>query len=72
MAEHSRSFVFQEADRTMSVIGVITNIVDHIYYPVEKICWLAEHKCISVNDPDKWDTISSIFWVASIYLNLMK
>lgn len=56
----------------MSVLGVASNIVDHIYYPVEKICWLAEHKCIDVKDGDKWDTISSVFWVASIYLNLMK
>lgn len=62
----------QEPDRTMSVLGVVSNIVDHIYYPVEKICWLAEHKCIAVDDEDKWDTISSVFWVASIYLNLMK
>lgn len=56
----------------MSLLGLTSNIVDHIYYPVEKICWLAEHKCITVQDNDKWDTISSVFWVASIYLNLMK
>lgn len=63
---------FKESDKALSLIGVITNIVDHIYYPVEKICWLAEHKCITLHDPNKWDTISSIFWVTSIYLNLMR
>lgn len=56
----------------MSIIGVVANIVDHIYYPVEKICWLAEHKLLNVKDPSKWDVISSVFWVMSIYLNLMK
>lgn len=62
----------QETDTALSIIGVITNAVDHIYYPIEKICWLAEHKAITVDDPDRWDTISSIFWVSSIYLNLMR
>lgn len=62
----------QETDTALSIIGVITNVVDHIYYPIEKICWLAEHKAITVDDLDRWDTISSIFWVSSIYLNLMR
>lgn len=61
-----------EPDRTMSILGVLANIVDHIYYPVEKICWLAEHNLINVQDPDKWDVINSVFWVMSIYLNLMR
>lgn len=62
----------KEPDAASSIIGLITNAVDHIYYPVEKICWLAEHKCLDVEDPNRWDTISSIFWVSSIYLNLMR
>lgn len=62
----------QESDSLMSFMGVITNAVDHVYYPVEKICWLAEHKCLNLENPDRWDTISSIFWVSSIYLNLMR
>lgn len=56
----------------MSVLGLTSNIIDHVYYPIDKICWLAEHKCITINDPNKWDTISAVFWVTSIYLNLMK
>lgn len=62
----------QESDTALSFIGVISNAIDHIYYPVEKLCWLAEHKAITLQDPDRWDTISSIFWVSSIYLNLMR
>lgn len=62
----------KEPDGTMSWIGVLRNVIDHIYYPVEKICWLSEHNLITMKNPDKWDTISSLCWVASIYLNLMK
>lgn len=61
-----------EPDRTMSLIGVLANIVDHVYYPIEKVCWMAEHKLLHVANPDGWEKISSVFWVTSIYLNLMK
>ncbi|XP_037037258.1 peroxisomal membrane protein 11C [Bradysia coprophila] len=62
----------KEPDRAMSVLGVIANFVDHLYYPIEKICWLIEHKLLNVTNPTKWDTLSSVFWVSSIYLNLMR
>ena len=29
----------KEPDRLMAAIGVVTNVIDHIYYPVDKICW---------------------------------
>jgi len=62
----------REPDRLMAAIGVITNAVDHVYYPVDKICWLIEQKILSVENPERWDILNSIFWVTSIYLNLMK
>lgn len=55
----------------MASIGVVTNVIDQIYYPIEKIAWLAENNLISA-DGNKWDTVSSIFWVASIYLTLLR
>lgn len=61
-----------EPDRILSAIGLISIFVDHLYYPVEKICWLYELNCITLKHPDRWDVISTIFWVSSIYLNLMK
>lgn len=60
-----------EPDTMMASLGVITNIIDQIYYPVEKMSWLLEHKLIDGNNGSKWDTASSVFWVASIYLSLM-
>lgn len=56
----------------MSIMGVLANCVDHIYYPLEKICWFSEHKLINVENPSMWDTLNSLFWLSSIYLNLMK
>lgn len=56
----------------MTSLGLTANIVDLLYYPIEKICWLLEHKVITVENPDKWDVLSSWFWVTSIYLNLMR
>ncbi|XP_059610623.1 peroxisomal membrane protein 11C [Phlebotomus argentipes] len=62
----------KEPDKAMAVMGLLANIVDNIYYPVEKVCWLAEHRVISVRNPSKWDTASSICWVLSIFLNLLR
>ncbi|CRK94628.1 CLUMA_CG008128, isoform A [Clunio marinus] len=62
----------KEPDQLMAVIGVLTNVIDHLYYPVDKICWLIEQKIIESKKPERWDTINSILWVSSIYLNLMK
>ncbi|XP_063705422.1 peroxisomal membrane protein 11C [Culicoides brevitarsis] len=61
-----------EPDRTLSVIGVLSNIFDTIYYPIDKICWLAEYKLLHVENPTLWDTLSSLFWLMSNYLSLIK
>ncbi|XP_022919594.2 peroxisomal membrane protein 11C [Onthophagus taurus] len=61
-----------ENDNLMASLGVVTNIIDTIYYPIEKIGWLAENNLISGYKTEPWDTLSSVFWVASIYLNLMR
>jgi peroxin-11C len=29
----------KEPDKLMAAIGVLTNVIDHIYYPVDKMCW---------------------------------
>lgn len=62
----------KEPDSIMASIGVLTNIIDHLYYPVDKICWAIDSKILNVKNPDKWDTLNSLFWTLSIYLNLMK
>ncbi|XP_004530213.1 peroxisomal membrane protein 11C [Ceratitis capitata] len=62
----------EESDRLMAVLGVTANIVDILYYPIEKICWLSEHNIIDVKNADAWDVLDSSFWVISVYLNLMR
>uniref|UniRef100_A0A182RXY0 Peroxisomal membrane protein 11C n=1 Tax=Anopheles funestus TaxID=62324 RepID=A0A182RXY0_ANOFN len=74
MLAYSLSYGYgnKEPDRWMGLIGFVTNLIDHAYYPVDKICWLIEHNLLNVENPTRWDTINSMLWVASIYLNLMK
>uniref|UniRef100_A0A1A9ZW44 Peroxisomal membrane protein 11C n=1 Tax=Glossina pallidipes TaxID=7398 RepID=A0A1A9ZW44_GLOPL len=61
-----------ESDRVMALLGVTANLVDLLYYPVEKICWLAEHRIVDVHNYDYWDKVNTMFWVLSVYLNLMR
>lgn len=65
-------FGSNEPDRILSAIGLISIIVDHLYYPVEKICWLYEINCVSLESPERWDVVSTVFWVSSVYLNLIR
>ncbi|KAJ8909660.1 hypothetical protein NQ315_003720 [Exocentrus adspersus] len=62
----------KEPDRYLAQLGVLTNVIDQIYYPIEKMAWLAEHKLVSGINNSRWDTASSICWVLSIYLTLVK
>ncbi|XP_017783794.1 PREDICTED: peroxisomal membrane protein 11C isoform X2 [Nicrophorus vespilloides] len=62
----------EEPDKLMASLGVVTNVIDQIYYPIEKMSWLLEHKLIDGNNGGAWDTASSVFWVASIYFSLMR
>lgn len=74
MIQYTMDYGFgeKEPDRLMAAIGTVTNVIDHLYYPIDKICWLMEYKIINVKNPALWDNINSVLWVASIYLNLMK
>lgn len=65
-------FGSQEQDRLMAVLGVTANLVDLLYYPIEKICWLSEHNILDVKNADAWDVLNSTFWALSVYLNLMR
>lgn len=56
----------------MAMLGVVTNIIDQIYYPVEKLAFLAQYKLVNGLNNSKWDTLSSICWILSIYLSLLK
>ncbi|KAH8287976.1 hypothetical protein KR018_006745 [Drosophila ironensis] len=61
-----------EEDRTTAVLGVMSNVVDLLFYPIETICWLAEHKIIDVRSKSTWSYLNSVFSVLSAYLSLVK
>ncbi|KAF5273067.1 hypothetical protein FQR65_LT04809 [Abscondita terminalis] len=62
----------EEPDNFMASVGVLTNVVDQIYFPIDKIAWLSDLKLITVKNAETWDTASSAFWVLSTYLNLLR
>lgn len=55
----------------MSALGVTSNVIDQIFYPIEKVSWAAEHGLTSQNG-EPWDVASSVCWVATIYLNFIR
>lgn len=61
-----------EQTKILSAIGILANVSDALYYPVDKICWFVEHKLMTVKNPTFWDTLSSLFWLVSNYLNLIR
>lgn len=61
----------KESDSIIAKIGLMTNVIDHLYYPVDKICWGLDAGILQF-ERGKWDFINSVFWTSSIYMNLMK
>ncbi|KAG8037706.1 hypothetical protein G9C98_005917 [Cotesia typhae] len=59
------------ADSFIKWLEMIEIIVDVIYSPIETLCWAGEHQLVNV-DVDKWDTLSTWFWITSLYISLMK
>lgn len=63
-----------EKTRFDAVLGVLTNLVDVLFFPVDKMCWLSDHKILHLDEAtkSKWDVINSVFWSLSVFLNLSK
>jgi len=61
-----------EPDRYMAIMGITSNIIDHLFLPLEKVSWLAKHRLLTGIDNSKWDTASSACWVITSYLTVLK
>ncbi|EDV36107.1 uncharacterized protein Dana_GF12123 [Drosophila ananassae] len=61
-----------EPDRITAVLGVMSNAVDLLFYPIETVCWLAEHKIVDVKSRSAWAYLNSIFSVLSAYLSFVR
>lgn len=73
MLKYSLQYGFgkQEPDQFMASVGFVANVVDQLYFPVDKIAWLADLKLINANSKF-WETASTAIYVVSLYLNLLR
>ncbi|KAK0085166.1 hypothetical protein PV325_005663 [Microctonus aethiopoides] len=61
----------QEPDGIMRCLELIELFVDIIYSPIETISWAGGQELISI-DVNKWDNVSTYFWIISLSLTLIK
>uniref|UniRef100_A0A1B6JQ36 Peroxisomal membrane protein 11C n=1 Tax=Homalodisca liturata TaxID=320908 RepID=A0A1B6JQ36_9HEMI len=61
----------KEPDTYMQVCGVIVNILDQLYYPLEHVAWAADKGILSQNS-EKWWLASNVCWALSLYFNIAR
>ncbi|RVE44334.1 hypothetical protein evm_011058 [Chilo suppressalis] len=76
MLRHTYSYGLgrHETSKMAAALGVLANIVDQGFLPVEKACWLHEVGIIKLH-PDtayKLETLSTALWAASLYIALLQ
>lgn len=56
------------------MLGVLANIVDQTFLPVEKACWLHEVGVLqlSAQTADRLEVLSTALWAASLYISLIQ
>lgn len=73
MVAYTRSYGIgnREEDGVVRCISVLTNVADQLYYPCEHIAWAADAELIKVKS-DKWWTLSTLLWAASLLLGALR
>uniref|UniRef100_A0A2A4JLG6 Peroxisomal membrane protein 11C n=1 Tax=Heliothis virescens TaxID=7102 RepID=A0A2A4JLG6_HELVI len=63
-----------EATTAAAALGVIANMVDQAFLPVEKACWLYEVGVLKLSDKtaNTLDTVSTTLWAASLIISLIQ
>ncbi|KZC08988.1 PREDICTED: peroxisomal membrane protein 11C [Dufourea novaeangliae] len=61
----------KEPDWLLRWTELIQIAVDIIFCPIEHIYWAGEHELIKIN-VEKWDNVSTWFWIISLHLSLIK
>ncbi|CAG4933808.1 unnamed protein product [Parnassius apollo] len=63
-----------ESTKMAAFLGVLANMVDQAFLPVEKACWLHDVGILrlSPQTADKLDIISTALWAASLYISLLQ
>ncbi|XP_059486748.1 peroxisomal membrane protein 11C-like [Neocloeon triangulifer] len=63
----------EEKDKILRILGILSNIVDQLYYPLEHIAWAADSKLITLkNGSDSWWLASTTCWCLSLYFQLLR
>ncbi|KPP57374.1 Peroxisomal membrane protein 11C-like [Scleropages formosus] len=60
-----------EGDPGLRWMGVINNVADQLYYPLEHIAWAADAQLIRAKS-DKWWTLSTVTWGVSLLLGILR
>lgn len=55
-------------------LGVLANMVDQAFLPVEKACWLHEVGILKLSTltADRLEVVSTALWAASLYISLLQ
>ncbi|XP_069674973.1 peroxisomal membrane protein 11C isoform X2 [Periplaneta americana] len=61
----------EEPDKISSILGVLTNVADQLYFPLEHVAWAADHRLVSFRSTYWW-TASTTCWAMSLYFSLLK
>lgn len=61
----------QESDWFVRTIELLQIAVDIIYNPIEHFVWAGDNKIVSINS-EKWDNVTTWFWIVSLSLSLLK
>jgi len=61
----------KEPDRYMQVCGVVVNVLDQLYYPLEHVAWAADKGLISIRS-NHWWTASNACWAFSLYFSIAR
>ncbi|XP_026330392.1 peroxisomal membrane protein 11C-like [Hyposmocoma kahamanoa] len=63
-----------ESSSSAAALGVLANLIDQAFLPVEKACWLQEVGVLklSENSAENLDTISTLLWAAGLYVSLLQ
>lgn len=76
MIRHTYSYGLgrHESSNIAALLGVLANMVDQTFLPVEKACWLYDVGILklSATTADKLELLSTALWAASLYISLIQ
>ncbi|XP_068624758.1 peroxisomal membrane protein 11C-like [Battus philenor] len=63
-----------ESSKMAALLGVLANMVDQAFLPVEKACWLHEVGILKLSPrtADTLEIVSTALWAASLYISLIQ